>query len=84
MAVSVLVIKTVMLMEMVLDRLHFDDEISSSSINIGWVEDTTVCFKGSTLLLPSVLVEFRKVISPLEIEFILLVIVAVDLDIVEK
>ena len=69
---------------MVLDRLHLDDQISSSSINIGWVKDTTVCFKGSTLLLPSVLVKFREVISPLEIELILLIIVAVDLDIVEK
>ena len=72
------------IMEMLLHRLHLKYKIATSSERVLRIEDATIRLKCSALLLPAVLVKPLEVISPLEIELILLIIVAVHLDIVKE
>ena len=71
-------------MEMLLKRHHLQYKIAASGEHVCGIKDATVCLKCPTLLLPAVLVKLLEVISPLEIELVRVLIVAVHFNIVKE
>ena len=51
-------------------RLHLNDEVSSASINILWVENAAISLKSTASFMPSTAIEGLEIVSPLEFELI--------------
>lgn len=73
-----------MLVKVLLSGLHLDHKVPSSRVHIRWIEDAAVGFESSTGLLPPVLVKLLEVISPFKLELILVIVIAVDLNVVKE
>ena len=80
--VMVLVELNVMLVEVFLQGLHLDHEVTTVRVYVSRIENAASCLERPNILLPSVLVKLFKVISPFELELVLVMIVAVDLNII--
>ena len=65
-------------------RLHLEDEVSTTSVDIGWVEQTSIRLEFTTSLGPPRAIEGAKVITPVELKLIMFFIIGEDLHIVVK
>ena len=68
--------------QMIIKRLHLEDEIAILRVNLRGVEYTAVGIKSTACLVPSSTIKGVEVVTPLKIEFIVLFIIAVHLNIV--
>ena len=73
----------VVLVDMLLSRLHFNDQIAVVSINVLWVEDAARSFKRTAGFVPSCLIEVVEIIAPFELKLVLFCIIAVSFNVVE-
>jgi len=70
--------------DVVLERFHLDDEVSSVGVDIGGVKDTAVGLEGTTLLVPPVLVKLVEVISPFMLERLSVRVVPLNFNVVKE
>ena len=71
-----------MIMSMVIHWLHFKNEVTCGSIDIGWIENRTIGLESTTRFVPSATVESIEVISPVEFELVVMLVVGEDLNVV--
>ena len=71
-----------MIMSMVIHWLHFKNEVTCGSIDIGWIENRTIGLESTTCFVPSATVESIEVISPVEFELVVMLVVGENLNVV--
>ena len=73
----------VVLVDMLLSRLHLNDQVSVVSINVLRVEDAATRFKRTAGFVPTCLIEVVEIIAPFELKLVLILIIAVSFNVVE-
>ena len=71
-----------MIMSMVIHWLHFKNEVTCGSIDIGWIENRTIGLESTTCFVPSATVESIEVVSPVELKLVVVLVVSEDLNVV--
>ena len=63
-------------------RLHLEDKVAVCSVSILWVEHTGVGFEASSSLMPLTAIESIEIVAPVELEFVVPLIVSEDFNVV--
>ena len=72
-----------MLVDMLLCRLHLNNQVSIVCIDVLRIEDAATGFKSSASFVPTSLVKVVEIIAPLELKLVLFVVITVSFDIVK-
>ena len=72
-----------MLVDMLLCRLHLDNQISIVCIDVLRIEDAATGLKRTASFVPTSLVKVVEIIAPLELKLVLFVVITVSFNIVE-
>ena len=63
---------------------HFDHQIAVLSVYIGWVERARVSLEASASFMPTTAVKGIEIVPPVQLKFVLVLVVDEDLDVVVK
>ena len=66
----VLMFAIVVLVDMLLSRLHLDDQVAVVSIDVGRVKDAAARLKTTTGLVPARLVKVVEIVAPSELKLV--------------
>ena len=72
-----------MLVDMLLCRLHLNNQVSIVCIDVLRIEDAATGLKSSASFVPTSLVKVVEIIAPLELKLVLFVVITVGFDIVK-
>ena len=72
-----------MLVDMLLCRLHLNDQVSIVCIDVLRIEDAATGLKSSASFVPTSLVKVVEIIAPLELKLVLFLIITVSFNIVK-
>ena len=81
--VMVMLTNVVMLMDMLLCRLHLNDQVAIVCIDVLRIEDAATGLKRTASFVPTSLVEVVEIIAPLELKLVLFAVITVSFNIVE-
>ena len=77
-----LVMLSMLMVNVVLIRLHFEDEAAVVGVSVGWVESARVGLEGAASTMPSTSVEGVEIVAPVEHELLGVRVPGVNLNVV--